>query len=170
MLLVRIGRVLKPHGVRGELKCALTSDNARLIAGRKHYLLVDPVTGETEQLALSGIRVQEESFIAQAEGYTAPEPLRRFSGWDIMYAAERGEVPRDDPGEVYFFELLGMEVATPDGEVLGEVTQVMDTGAHVVLEVSGYSQLVPFTREFVPEVDLASGRLVTTYPLERKAP
>lgn len=169
MLLVRVGRVLKPHGVRGQLKCALTSDNPRLIAGRKHYLLVDPTTGEMEQLTLGNIRLQEESFIAQAEGYTAPEPLRRFSGWDIMYTAERGEVPRDDPDEVYFFELLGMEVATPRGEVLGKVTQVMDSGAHVVLEVEGYRQLIPFTREFVPEVDLKAGRLTTTYPLEREA-
>ena len=62
-----------------------------------------------------------------------------------------------------------MEVATPEGEVLGTVCQVLDSGAHVVLEITGYAQLIPFTREFVPELDLAAGRLTTTYPLEREA-
>jgi len=60
-------------------------------------------------------------------------------------------------------------VVTPAGEVLGTVTQVLDSGAHVVLEIAGYNQLLPFTREFVPAVDLAAGRLTTTYPLEREA-
>ncbi|HES58430.1 MAG TPA: 16S rRNA processing protein RimM [Firmicutes bacterium] len=170
MLLVRVGRVLKPHGVRGELKCALTTDNPELLSRRASYLLVDPTTGETEQLSLSNLRLQQESFIAQAGGYSAPEPLKRFAGWDIMYPARRGELPRDNPDQVYFFELLGMEVATPEGEVLGPVIQVLDTGAHVVLEIEGFTQLVPFTREYVPTVDLAAGRLTTTYPLERRAP
>lgn len=170
MLLVRVGRVLKPHGVHGQLKCALTTDNPGLLSRRASYLLVDPTTGEVEQLGLSGLRLQDRSFIAQAGGYTAPEPLRRFSGWDIMYPARRGELPRDDPDEVYFFELLGMEVATPGGDVLGTVVQVVDTGAHVVLEIEGFTQLVPFTREYVPAVDLAAGRLTTTYPLERSTP
>lgn len=168
MLLVRVGRVLKPHGVRGQLKCALTTDNPQLIEGRDSYLFVDPTTGETETLRLTGIRLQDDSFIAQAEGYSAPEPLRRFAGWDIMYTTRRGELPRD-PDEVYFFELMGLEVVTPEGELLGTVCQVQDSGAHVVLEITGYRQLVPFTREFVPEVDLAAGRLITTYPLEREA-
>ena len=63
-------------------------------------------------------------------------------------------------------ELEGMEVRNPAGKALGTVCAVLETPAHVLLEIKALkSPLIPFTREHVPEVNLEEGWLTTTYPL-----
>ena len=162
---MHIGRVLGTFGVRGQLKCAYTTDNPELIPGCERLLLVDPRTHEILPLEVDDVQLRDANFLLRFNGITAPEPLKRFGGWHIARPVEIGSLPREE-GEIYYFELEGMEVRDPAGHVLGTVRAVMETPAHVLLEVTAPgSPLVPFTREHVPEVNLEEGWLVTTYPL-----
>jgi 16S rRNA processing protein RimM len=147
MPLVRVGRLLKPHGVHGQIRCALTSDHPELLASRQGYWLFDARTREL--LPLQQVEVEYtpgvDSFLLRAAGWTAPEPLRVYNGCDLLYYARRGELPRE-VGEVYFFELAGLEVRAADGTVLGRVRDVIETGAGVVLELDCQPpRLIPFT-------------------------
>lgn len=165
MILVRAGRVLKAHGIRGILKCAYTTDNPELLPGRRHYLLIEPRTSECVRVTVEDIELKPDNFLAKFAEFTAPEPLRRYHDWEIAFATERGELPRED-GEIYYFELEGMEVRAANGSVLGVVTGVYETGAHVLLEVGTTPPaLIPFNAESVPELSLEEGWLVTSYPL-----
>jgi 16S rRNA processing protein RimM len=74
-----------------------------------------------------------------------------------------------DEDEFYLAVLVGMRVETPDGQVLGAVRGVQDFGAGDLLEIKpegAPSFWLPFTREAVPEVDIAGGRIVAVPPAE----
>jgi len=158
--------VLSTFGVHGYLKCAYTTDHPELIAQREHYLLVDPSSSECLVVTPVDIQLRPRNFIVRFAGFDAPEPLKRFGGWELMYHANRGELPRDE-GEIYFFELEGMEVRTPQGTILGHVSAVRETAAHVLLEVDELpGRMIPFTQQYVPNLNLEEGWLITAYPLD----
>lgn len=166
MILVRAGRVLKTYGVHGFLKCAYTTDNPELLAEREFYLLLDPLTHECIPVTPVAVELQPDYFLIRFAEFNAPELVKKFGLWELAYPARRGELPREE-GEIYFFELLDMEVRKPNGEVIGHVAEVRDSGAHVLLELdTDPPRLVPYIREFIPDVNLDEGWLVCTYPLE----
>jgi 16S rRNA processing protein RimM len=164
-VLVRVGRLLKSHGVRGAAKCSYTTDDPEAIPSRTDYVLCDPRSDKTLAVRLTHAELREQFFYAEFDAFSNPEAVKPYSGWDIMYELEA--VERTDPDEFYFFELEGLEVRTPDGRVLGRVDKVIDSGAHVLLEVEALGgRLLPFTAMYVPEVNLEQGYLVSSYPLE----
>ncbi len=167
MPLVRIGYVVAPFGVQGELKCAYTTDHPEWIPGRSHYLLLDPRSSECLRLSVAAVKLRDQDFLIRFEEYDAPEPLKAFTGWELVYHARRGELPRDEPGEVYLFELSGLEVRNPEGRVLGHINEILDSGPHFLLQLDCPGEpLFPYIDQHIVEVNLAAGYLVTSYPLE----
>jgi 16S rRNA processing protein RimM len=71
-----------------------------------------------------------------------------------------------EEGEVYYHQLLGLEVVTLGGEVVGCVREVYETEPAHLLEVKGpeRSHLIPFVKRIVKQVDLAAGRLLIEPP------
>lgn len=166
MPLVRVGIILSAFGVRGQAKMAYATDHPDWLASRRNYLLADPYSGECISVALEQAIQRGGHGLVKLDVFTAPEQLKPYHNWELLYFARRGELPRE-PGEVYYFELPGLEVRTAAGDVVGVVRQVLDSGAHVLLELASLpDRYIPFTKQFVPEVDLAQGYLVTTYPLD----
>jgi 16S rRNA processing protein RimM len=163
---VRVGWAVGPHGVKGHLRFALTTDHPEWLAGRAGYLLTDPRSGESLALTPVETRILPDGFLMRFAEFDAPEPLAALKGWELGYCARRGELPRDEPDDVYLFELPGMELRRPDGTRLGRVSDVRDNGPHTVLELDGPGRpLVPFTREACPEIRIEEGVIICTYPL-----
>ena len=166
MTLVRVGLVLGTFGVRGFLKCSYTTDHPEWLAAHQRYMLHEERSHECVCLTTAELELHPEHFLIRFAEYSAPEELKRFSGWGLCYSAKSGQLPRE-AGEVYFFELEGLEVRRPDGTVLGRVVEVWDNGAHAVLDVEGaIKRSIPYQAEYIGEVNLAEGYLVTTYPLD----
>ena len=166
MPLIRVGTVLSTFGVKGFLKCAYTTDNPQLLPERQSYLLSDPVSNECRMLDIAELKLRQRDFLVRFEGFASPERARVLRGWDLCCWVQVGELPRE-VDEVYYFELVGLEVRRPDGTVIGRVGDIVETAAHVLLQLAEPAQrLLPFTRQYVPEIDLAEGYLVSSYPLE----
>jgi 16S rRNA processing protein RimM len=81
---------------------------------------------------------------------------------------DRDQLPPAEEDEFYLADLVGMEARDRDGHALGRVAHVHDYGAGASLELAGNGSplIVPFTREAVPEIDLAARRLVIAPPAE----
>lgn len=166
MPLVRAGILLSSHGVHGLAKFACTSDNPDWLAARDVYLLADPSTFQYYQVRLNQVRPHGDCFYGKLDIFDAPEPIKMHNGWELLFFAQCGVLPRAED-EVYYFELTGLEVRNASGSVLGVVCDVIDSGAHILLSIDTLpDRLIPFTRQYVPTVDLALGYLVTTYPLD----
>jgi len=169
MPLVRIGVAQGPHGVQGFLKCEQTTSQPEWIGDREYYLLTDPRTHECIRLHPISVRLLEGEFLIRFSEYSAPEPLKAYAGWDICYPVRRGELPRD-PGEVFLFELAGLEVRGPDGSLQGRISDVLDNGVSIILELDCPGRpLIPYTSQFTSEVNLEQGYLVSSYPLPEPA-
>jgi 16S rRNA processing protein RimM len=148
-----VGKVRRPHGVAGDVLVEIYTDfperlqvKAVVYAGEKHL-----------PLTINRQRFHNDGVLLGFDGFSTPEQAGRFRN-QILYikTEEAAELPN---GEYYFHELLGLSVKDETGEDLGEVTEIMQTGAndvYVVTNEAGRELLLPAISEVILEVDLVS--------------
>ena len=84
-----------------------------------------------------------------------------------LYVA-RAQLPQlTQEDDFYYADLIGLKVVSAEGERLGDVTAVHNFGAGDLLEING--SFYPFTKQVVPQVDVAAGQLTLVPPLEQEA-
>lgn len=162
---VAVGRVLRPHGVRGEVVVEVLSDVPdRLAPGSRMTASWHgrsprpprPVTVETHRPHKSGALVR----FTGVEDRDRAEELR-----EAWLEVDRSEVPEAPEGTYYWYELLGCRCWS-DGEELGEVTDLLEDGGGLLLVVSdGERQVpIPFVQSFLKDVDVERGRIELDLP------
>jgi 16S rRNA processing protein RimM len=161
---VVVGRVGKPHGVRGEVTVEVRTDEpeSRFSAGAT--LVAQPPPGSAS--GLTSLEVVSSRWHQSALLVRFAEITDRSAAEGARNTLLVAEVPADrtpaDPEEFYDHQLAGLTVVDLDGVVIGEVTGVVH-GAQDLLEVraaDGRATLVPFVAALVPEVDLPARRVV----------
>jgi 16S rRNA processing protein RimM len=162
-----VGRVVKAHGVTGELVVDVRTDDpdARFVTGAA--LRGRPARGGAERrFVIESVRSHGDRLLVRVDGVadrTAADALR-----GIVFLVDTAELPPiDDPDEFYDHELEGLRVQTVDGAAVGTVTEVLHTAAGELLAVrreDGGEVLVPFVTEIVPTVSRAEGLVVIDPP------
>lgn len=159
---VVVGRIGRPHGVRGEVTVDVRTDfvEQRFAAGSVLG------AGPRRRLVVSSAREHGGRLLVRFDGVderTAAEQLR-----GTLLTVEADELPPiDDPDEFYDHQLAGLAAVDDGGEPLGTVRAVLHAPAHDLLVVdteAGTEVLVPFVAAMVPEVDVPAGRVVLTPP------
>jgi 16S rRNA processing protein RimM len=159
-----VGRIGRPHGVRGELTIEVRTDSPELRFAPGSSLSTDPVTAGP--LEVEGFHWHSGRLLLSFAGVddrTAAEALRNVL---LVIDVPDDETP-DDPEEFYDHQLIGLAAHDAAGTALGVVTDVLHLPSQEVLAVTtpdGREVLVPFVVEIVPEVDVAGGRLLVTAP------
>ena len=169
--LLLMGRILKAHATAGEVKVVPeTDDPARFEALTTVYLGQAPERATPH--AVEGVRHQTTKRgplvllkLAGIDDRGAAEALRRQQ----VYAVE-DDLPPLAEGESFIHDLVGLEVVTEEGTVLGTVQNVSSAPAHDVFVIARTDEeaspaLIPAVEEFVREVDFEQGRLVVR-PIE----
>lgn len=165
---LRVGRLTKPHGLKGGLKVELYTDNpeARFAPGSVFHLQVpeeSPWFGRTitvRQLRwFNGVPV---AFFAEVADRTAAESIVRA----ILWIDEETALASVEDNAWYDHQLVGLEVRR-DGVLLGTVAEVQHFPAQDLLVVNTDSGqvLVPFVEAIVPNVDLDAGVVEVTPPV-----
>lgn len=161
---VVVGRIGRPHGVRGEVTVEVRTDSPELRFVPGHVLHTDPP--EAGPLTVDRVHWHSGRLLLTLAGVhdrTAAEALR-----DVRLVVDVDEAERPaDPAEFYDHQLVGLRVLTADDVELGVVGEVLHLPSQDLLAVrcpDGREVLVPFVTEFVPIVDLAGGRVVVTPP------
>jgi len=100
------------------------------------------------------------------EGVTDRDAAAAMTGTRLY--TPRAALPPPDEDEFYNHDLVGLAVVDVDGRALGRVAAVLDHGAGILLDIEGAEGIkgfvLPFTREAVPTVDIAGGRIVADPP------
>ncbi len=159
---LRVGRVVRPHGVRGLLKVKWIAPEVSLAAGTTVYL---GEGADAEPLRVAAVSALKPPFLlVTVDGCTTVEGAEALRGSTLWMA--KAALPELEGDAYYVADLLGMRVESADGEPLGEVVEVIETGAADVYVVrgDGGEVLLPATREVVRRVDLAA-RLIVVVPL-----
>jgi len=153
-----IGRVLGPRGVKGELRVQpMTEFPDRFAEGEKAYLTGQAVTIERSFWHKGRVVLK----LSGTDSYEAAEKLQgRFL--EVRLA----ELPSLEEGRYYQYQMIGLEVWTTKGELVGHIQDVMSTASNDVYIVGdGRQTLIPAIEDVVVEVDLKTGRVVVE-PIE----
>ena len=158
-----MGRIGKPHGLRGEVSVEVRTDDpdARFAVGTA--LPTDPP--ERGPLVVAATREQGGRLVVQFERVADRDLAEALRGTLLLVDAATLPPP-DDPDEFHDVQLVGLAAELPDGRPLGELTEVLHLPHGDVLVVRGTSGevLVPFVAAIVPVVDVPSGRVVVDPP------
>jgi len=172
---VEVGRVLDAWGIKGWIRVqAYSTDPQALFASRRWFLKPgDAALGAKAQavpslLKILAVRDHGDGIVANVEGISDRNAAEALRGASIHIS--RAKFPSSDPDEYYWVDLIGLTVLNRQGETLGEVVGLMETGPHSVLRIAppglplpvkpDQERLVPFVAAFVDDVDLAQ-RVIT---------
>jgi 16S rRNA processing protein RimM len=159
-----VGRVGRPHGIRGELTVQVHTDDPDLRFAAGSVLATEPAV--RGPLTVSSSRWHSGRLLVRFDGCTDRSQAEELRGtFLVMDSAEVG--PSPDPEEFRDHELIGLSVSTLPGEPVGVVADVLHQGQDLLViepAAGGEPILVPFVAAIVPEVDVAAGRLVIDPP------
>ncbi|NUO86413.1 MAG: ribosome maturation factor RimM [Cupriavidus sp.] len=179
--LVEVGYVSAAYGIRGWIKVQPHADDASaLLHARRWWLLSPPQAGlvaaevaraEPVCVKIAQSREHSGTVVAQAAGVAdrnLAEALRGRRVW-----IRRADFPAPEEDEFYWVDLIGCSVSNEQGELLGEVSGLIDNGAHQILQVAfvqpdgkAGERLIPFVDAFLRTVDTAGKRIVVDWGLD----
>jgi 16S rRNA processing protein RimM len=161
--LIVIGEVSGAHGVRGAVRVAPVTDFPDHLLTLERVIVVRGRTGwptRVERAWLAGQHV-----VMKLAGVETPEDAAALRGATVRIPPT--EVHPLPPGQFYIFQIVGLHVRTPEGQALGEVTEVLQTGSndvYVVRTPDGKDLLLPATDEVIQTIDVAAGQMVARPP------
>jgi 16S rRNA processing protein RimM len=160
-----VGRVRKPHGLKGELSIFPLTDEPEAVFVRGRTLRVLDLRGdELGTVTLDTARGYHREVLLKFTDHASREAVEHYRG--LFLAVGRDELPPLDEGEVYLQDLVGFAVRDEADAPLGIVSEVYDLPAGPVIEVQGPKRefLLPFRAEYVRQTDREGRRLVVTVP------
>ncbi len=161
-----IGEILRPHGVIGEVRMkVITHYPERLPQLKTVYLAPAPTASNVAPYVLERMRMHQGYALMKFKGIDDRNQADLLRQLVVMVAIDDA-VPLDE-GEVYLYQLLGLTVDTEEGETLGKLTDVLETGANDVYIVDSpkYGEvLIPATNETIRSIDIVSGKMIVCLP------
>ena len=165
--LIQIGSIVGVHGVKGWVKLFSDTDPAEQILSyhpwhvRQHGKLIAVEVAEVRQQGKKiQVRFKDVDNRNQAEAWVGA------TVW-----TKKTDFPQLPEGEFYWHELMGLTVDNTEGEILGRVARLFETGANDVLvvepcagSVDGLERLIPYVEpQFILKVDLETGSILVNW-------
>lgn len=149
---ILLGRIVAAHGIRGDVLVRTYTDVPEAIGS---YGPLSDAEGQGA-FKLRVLRVTAKGVVARIVGVGDRNGAEALAGTDLYVA--RAQLPAAEEGAFYHADLIGLAAIAPDGTEVGRIVGVHNFGAGDLIEValagSRRTELVPFTTQFVPEVDL----------------
>ena len=177
---IEVGRVIGAWGVKGWIKVQPFSQDPQALFSSKRWFVrpPEPATGPRglsswpTLLKVVVAREHGDGVVAQVQDVDDRNGAEALKGARIFVA--RSSFPTPDEGEFYWVDLIGLQVVNRQGEVLGVVNDLLDTGVHGVLQVQGelgadgkpLLRLIPFVAAYVDDVDLEQRRILVDWGLD----
>jgi 16S rRNA processing protein RimM len=155
--------VVAPYAIKGWIKLQTFTEDLDGLLDYPVWRLGK--NGNWREYRLLDGKVHGQYLLAGLEGVDDRDASEALQGMEV--AVLREEMPEADEGEYYWDELVGLEVSNIQGEPLGRVVGLLETGAHDVLQVQGERlRLIPFVEAYIQSVDVAAGKLVVDWGLD----
>ena len=152
---ITVGRIVGVHGVSGAVKAKVLSDVAhRFDVGQVLYIRTDAYSIASSTL------IPANQVILKLRSIDSPAAARGLVG--ELVTVPEASVPPLPEGEYFHFQLLGLRVFTEEGEDLGQLNDILETGSNDVYVVKGVSGelLIPALAEVIRQVQVAEGTMV----------
>lgn len=157
--LLRVGVITTTHGVRGEVKVFPTTDDPQRFKKLKKVILD---TGKEQlDLEIASVKFFKNLVILKFKEFDNINDVEKYKNADLLVTREHAVKLR--PGEYFIADLIGLNGISDEGEDLGELTDVIQTGANDVYVFSKegvQDLLVPKIPDCVKEIDLEKGTVL----------
>lgn len=158
--LISIGKIVNFHGIKGEVKMGFTAGNERLVKSLKTVYLF--LNDEKFPLDVEYVRFHKNFALVKFKGLDSINDVMEYKGL-LVHVYEEVVKSALDKDEYLISDLTGMDVYDTDGNKIGVVDVVGENGASNLICVKKPDTktfMVPFVKELVPEVDIASNKIV----------
>jgi len=157
--LILIGKVLGTHGVRGQLRIVAYSGDPASITSLRKFLLCAP-GGEYESYEITAAAEHKKRALVTLKGFDNINQVLCLTGREVY--VYRDQLPAPSDGEYYWYDLIGLNVQTEDGEILGDLVDILETGSNDVYVVKAGDRevLIPATEEVVLDIDLKTKKMI----------
>ncbi len=164
MELIAYGKVIKPHGLSGEVKVLPFSGENSSFKNFSNIYISKEIKNPPK-FVISRSRNQKNHIIVKLENIDSIDDAERLKGLTVFI--NREELPEKEDDEYYWFELIGMEVFNQNDELIGKVKEIIDNTAQPILVINNKSDeyLVPMVDKFVESIDLENSKIVIN-PIE----
>jgi 16S rRNA processing protein RimM len=160
---VTVGRIGRPHGIRGDVVVGVRTDEPELRFARGSRLDTDPA--DLGPLTVAATKWHSGELLVRFEGIGDRNAAAELRGtWLTVDSATIA--PPEDPDEFRDADLVGLSVRTVDGTQVGTVQDVLHSGQDVLVikSADGREVMVPFVKPLVPDVDIPAGVLTIDPP------
>jgi len=157
--LLRVGVITSTHGVRGEVKVFPTTDDMNRFKKLKTVIL-DTKKGH-KTLNVESVKFFKNMVILKFKGYDNINDVEMWRQMDLLIT--RDQAVKLSPDENFIVDLIGLTVMTDEGEKLGVMQDVLQTGAndvYIVKMASGKEVLLPAIKDCILNVDLEKGEML----------
>lgn len=152
-----VGKIVNTHGIKGEVRVISSTDfpEKRYKTGSSLIIQHDH-SSEEINVIVAGHRSHKQFDLLKFEGFDSINDVEQFKGATLYVAKE--ELDDLDEHEYYYYEIIGCDVLTEEGEKLGTVKEIFQTGANDVWVVrrhgGGKDILIPYIEDVVKEIDV----------------
>lgn len=156
--LLQVGVITTTHGVRGEVKVFPTTDDAARFKKLKQVILD---TGKEKiELEIAGVKFFKNLVILKFKGIDDINDVEKYRKKSLYVTRENAVKLKKD--EYFIADLIGLKVSSDEGEDLGTINDVLQTGAndvYVIKKEGAEELLVPAIKECVKNVDIEGGTM-----------
>lgn len=161
---LEVGKIINTHGLKGEVKIATWTDYPEDFEEiGKVYI---KTKAGNEVLNILNVKYQKNNIIVKFKEISDINEAEKYKG--LVVLADREDLPELEDGAHYIADLIGLEVVDEDGEVLGKLVDVFNTGANDIYDVKREGKrnlLLPVIDEVVKNIDLQTGK-ITVHVME----
>jgi 16S rRNA processing protein RimM len=161
--MVLVGKIQGTHGIKGQLRVVPFAGDASSISQLKKLTVKSPA-GAMEEFSVVAAKPHGNRVILTLKEFDNINQVLHLVGREIY--ADREGLPELPPDEFYWSDLLGLDVETEEGEALGKLVDIIETGANdvYVVQKDGREVLIPALDDIVLAVDLAVRKMTVSLP------
>ena len=159
MDILEVGKIINTHGLRGEVKVAAWTDTPDVFEDLSTVYIKR--SGNTTPLTIKNIKYQKNNLIIKFKEFDDINEVENLKN-SVLYAdrSELGELP---DGVYYIADLIGLTVKKENGEIIGKLKDVLQTGANDIYEVSREGKkdlLIPVLKDVVLSVNFEAEEII----------
>ena len=160
MGLIVYGKVTKIHGLSGELRVLPFSRQPESLELLNHIYIETSENDNPVNFEITKCKIKKDFAILKLKDIDSPEDAEKLKGCTVYI--DQTQLAEPDEDEFYWFQLIGLDVYTDDGQYVGKVENLMDRSLQSLLVVinNGKEVLIPFSEPIIKEVDLKKSKIL----------
>ncbi len=162
MKFIKIGKILKTHGLRGQVSVLPLTDYVERFE-EVGWVYIEGIKGK---LYIKDVRYRPKDVLISFDGYNNITQVEQFKGqYLLIEEMQKRDLPRNT---YYISDIIGLEAYTVDKRYLGKVVDILQAGSNEVYIIKDKDKkeiMIPAVREFIPEISLEEGKIIIN-PIE----